>query len=69
MFNHVTHLLNFSWNLLTFYLHINKLMMEWDVSGTLSMEVIVLIMASVKLVSSAIIQYDSMSLLGDFLSQ
>jgi hypothetical protein len=44
-------------------------MMEWDVSGTLSMEVIVLIMASVKLVSSAIIQYDSMSLLGDFLSQ
>jgi hypothetical protein len=69
MFNHVTHLLNFSWNVLTFYLHINKLMMEWDVSGTLSMEVIVLIMASVKLVSSAIIQYDSMSLLGDFLSQ
>jgi hypothetical protein len=69
MFNHVTHLLNFSWNVLTFYLHINKLMMEWDVSGTLSMEVIVLIMASVKLVSSAIIQYDSMPLLGDFLSQ
>lgn len=69
MFNHVTHLLNFSWNVLTFYLHIKKIMMEWDVSGTLSMEVIVLIMASVKLVSSAIIQYDSMSLLGDFLSQ
>jgi hypothetical protein len=39
-----------------------------NVSGMLSMEVIVLVMASVKLVSS-IIQYDSISVLGDFLSQ
>ena len=44
-------------------------MMELNVSGMLSMEVIVLIMASVKLVSSAIFQYDSILLLGDFLSQ
>ena len=43
--------------------------MELNVSGMLSMEVIVLITASVKLVSSAIIQYDSLLRLGDFLSQ
>jgi hypothetical protein len=42
------------------------------VSGMLSTEVIVLIMASVKSVSSAIVEYGSMLLpcwLGDFLSQ
>jgi hypothetical protein len=43
--------------------------MELNVSGMLSMEVIVLITANVKLVSSAIVHYDSMSLLGDFLSR
>jgi hypothetical protein len=44
-------------------------MMELNVSGMLSTEVIALITASVKLVSSAIVQYDSMLLLGDFLSR
>ena len=39
------------------------------ISGMLSMEVTVLITASVKSVSSAIIEYGSMLLLGDFLSQ
>jgi len=43
-------------------------MMELNVSGMLSTEVIVLITASVKLVSSAIIQYGAMLCLGDFLS-
>ena len=55
------------YTLLPFYLHIKEIMMELNVSGMLSIEVIVLITASMKLVSSAIIQYDSMSLLGDFL--
>jgi hypothetical protein len=43
--------------------------MELNVSGMLSTEVIVLITASVKLVSSAIVHYDSVSLLGNLLSQ
>uniref|UniRef100_A0A0A8ZDM8 Uncharacterized protein n=1 Tax=Arundo donax TaxID=35708 RepID=A0A0A8ZDM8_ARUDO len=65
---YVVCLLHFSWNALPLYLYTKEIMMESCVSGTLFTEVIVLIMASVKLVSTAT-QCGCMLLLGDCLSQ